>query len=150
MLILSQNEGWSGFHGRIGKPTNMYDACGNQLFIGDVVGFITKDSDGSPEWNYGIDFVCEEDTRIVSWTGRNLSYVMGLADTFNDEQFKALESLDPESEELGERYDRIVGVWLVQRVKSYKDLVVGEKIGVIYVREVADEPDPEPPMEKIF
>ena len=150
MLILSQNEGWSGFHGRIGKPTNMYDACDNQLFIGDVVGFITKDSDGNPEWNYGIDFVCEEDTRIVSWTGLNHSFVMGLAGTFNEEQFRTLENLDPEYEKFKKIYDRITGEWFVQRVKSYEDLVVGEKIGFLYVREVSDEPDSKPPTREVF
>lgn len=150
MFILSQNYGWSGFHGRIGKPTNMYDEKGNQLYVGDVVGFLQKDADGKPVCNYGIDFVCEEDTDIVSWTGRNRAYVMGLADTFNEDKFKALEGLEPSSEEFAEGYDKLAGEWFVQRVKSYKDLAVGEKINFLYVREVADEPDSKQLMEKIF
>ena len=81
MGILSQTNDIKGYQGTIGTPTNMYDYRGEQLFVGDVVCIATFDVDGKKAYDFGIEFVCEENTDIASWTGKNHQYVMGIAST---------------------------------------------------------------------
>ena len=71
MRILSQTNDVKGYHGTIGTPTNMYDYRGEQLFVGDVVCLATFGVDGKKAYDFGIEFVCEENTDIANWTGKN-------------------------------------------------------------------------------
>ena len=86
MLILSQTKDMRGYHGTVGTPTNMYDYRGEQLFVGDVVCLVTFGVDGKKAYDFGIEFVCEENTSIANWTGKNHQYVMGIASTYNNEK----------------------------------------------------------------
>ena len=88
MRILSQTNDIKGYHGTIGTPTNMYDYRGEQLFVGDVVCLTTFGVDGKKEYDFGIEFVCEENIDIANYTGKNHQYVMGIANTYNNEKFK--------------------------------------------------------------
>ena len=83
MRILSQTNDIKGYHGTIGTPTNMYDYRGERLFVGDVVCLATFGVDGKKAYDFGIEFVCEENTDVSSWTGKNRQYVMGIASIYN-------------------------------------------------------------------
>ena len=66
MRILSQTNDVKGYHGTIGTPTNMYDYRGEQLFVGDVVCLATFGVDGKKAYDFGIEFVCEENIDVAS------------------------------------------------------------------------------------
>lgn len=139
MKILTQeNQGMRGFHGRIGDPTNMFDSFGNPLFVGDVV--ITSNQDKFSKQNqylgneYGIAFVCEENTSIANWTGRDHQYVMGIATIWDSDVFKNI-PIDFNWDELYEQMDG----WIVHKIKDYSQLAIGERIGFLYVDELSDE-----------
>ena len=86
MRILSQTNDIKGYHGTIGTQTNMYDYRGEKLCVGDVVCLTTFSVDGVKEYDFGIEFVCEENTNIANWTGKNHQYVMGIASGENSER----------------------------------------------------------------
>ena len=140
MLILSQTNDMRGSHGTIGTPTNMYDYRGKQLFVGDVVCLATFGVDEKKEYDFGIEFVCEENTKIANWTGKNRQYVMGIANTYNNENFKVLDGVEINTEEWGEKFDTIDSEFRIWKVKDHSQLVLGEKIGFLSVIDVSDHP----------
>lgn len=138
MRILSQSNDIKGYHGTIGTPTNMYDYRGEQLFVGDVVCLETFGVDGNKAYDFGIAFVCEENTSIANWTGKNHQYVMGIASIYNNENFKVLDGIELNSEEWFERFDTIDSDFRVYKVKDHSHLAIGEKIDFLSVIEIAD------------
>jgi len=141
MRILTQaGQGIKGYHGTIGTPTNMFDSFGNPLFVGDIV--IISNQDKFSKQNkylgneYGIEFVCEENTNIANWTGRNHQYVLGIATVWDSDVF-CNNNIDFDSDYWDELYKQMDG-WIVHKVKDYKELVISEKIGFLYVDEVED------------
>ena len=138
MRILSQSNDIKGYHGTIGTPTNMYDYRGEQLFVGDVVCRETFGMDGERAYDYGIEFVCEENTSIANWTGKNHQYVMGIASIYNNEKFKVLDGVELNTEEWNEKFDTIDSDFRVYKVKDHSQLAIGEKIGFLSVVDVAD------------
>ena len=138
MRILSQTNDIKGYHGTIGTPTNMYDYRGEQLFVGDVVCLVTFCVDRKKKYDFGIEFVCEENTSIANWTGKNRQYVMGIASTYNSDNFKVLDGVKINSEEWGEKFDTIDSDFRVYKVKDHSQLVIGEKITFLSVIDVAD------------
>lgn len=138
MLILSQTKDMNGYHGTVGTPTNMYDYRGMPLFVGDVVCLTTYGDDGKKQDDYGIEFVCEENTSIANWTGTNKKYVMGIADTYNNSNFELLDGIDVKSEEWCEKFEKIDANFRVYKVKDHSLLAIGEKIGFLSVVEVKE------------
>lgn len=138
MLILSQTKDMEGYHGTVGTPTNMYDYRGMPLFVGDVVGLTTYGDDGKKQDDYGIEFVCEENTSIANWTGTNRKYVMGIASIYNDSNFESLDWIDVKSEEWCEKFDKIDDSFRVYKVKDHSFLSIGERIGFLSVVEVEE------------
>ena len=138
MRILSQSNDIKGYHGAIGTPTNMYDYRGEQLFVGDVVCLETFDVDGNKAYDFGIEFVCEENISIANWTGKNHQYVMGIASTYNNENFKVLDGIEINKEEWEEKFNAIDSNFRVYKVKDHSQLAIGEKIDFLSVIEIAD------------
>ena len=138
MRILSQSNDIKGYHGTIGTPTNMYDYRGEQLFVGDVVCLETFGVDGNKAYDFGIEFVCEENTSIANWTGKNHQYVMGIADIYNSDNFKVLDGVELNTEEWGKKFDTIDSDFRVYKVKDHSLLAIGEKIGFLSVIDVDD------------
>ena len=138
MRILSQSNDIKGYHGTIGTPTNMYDYRGEQLFVGDVVCLETFGVDGNKAYDFGIEFVCEENTSIANWTGKNHQYVMGIASTYNNENFKVLDGIEINKEEWEEKFTAIDSDFRVYKVKDHSQLAIGEKIDFLSVIEIAD------------
>ena len=138
MLILSQTKDMEGYHGTVGTPTNMYDYRGMPLFVGDVVCLITYGDDGKKQDDYGIEFVCEENTSIANWTGTNRKYVMGIASIYNDSNFESLYGIDVKSEEWWKKFDKIDDSFRVYKVKDHSFLAIGERIGFLSVVEVEE------------
>ena len=138
MLILSQTDDIKGYHGTIGTPTNMYDYRGEKLYVGDVVCLVTYGVDGKKSDDYGIEFVCEENTSIADWTGKNHQYVMGIGGTYNSDNFKVLEGVKVNSEEWAEKFKTIDTDFRVYKVKDHSLLAMGEKIYFLQVVEVED------------
>ena len=138
MRILSQSDDIKGYHGTIGTPTNMYDYRGEQLFVGDVVCLETFGVDGNKAYDFGIEFVCEENTSIANWTGKNHQYVMGIASIYNNENFKVLDGIEINKEEWEEKFAVIDSDFRVYKVKDHSQLAIGEKIDVLSVIEIAD------------
>ena len=136
MRILSQTNDMHGYHGTIGTPTNMYDFYGHQLFVGDVVALTTCGIDGKLAYNCGINFVCEENTKIANWTNQDRQYVMGISNVYNNTQFKQLEGVELNTEEWQEKMDLIDPEWRVLKVKDHSCLAIGEKIDFLFVVEV--------------
>ena len=136
MLILSQTKDMKGYHGTIGTPTNMYDYRGMPLFVGDVVCLTIYGDDGKKQDDYGIEFVCEENTNIANWTGTNKKYVMGIANIYNDSNFESLDGIDVKSGEWWEKFDKIDDSFRVYKVKDHSFLAIGERIGFLSVVEV--------------
>lgn len=116
----------------------MYDYRREQLFVGDVVCLTTFGVDGKKDYDFGIEFVCEENTKIANWTGKNQQYVMGIARTYNNENFKVLDGVELNSEEWFERFDTIDSDFRVYKVKDHSQLAIGEKINFLSVVDVAD------------
>lgn len=140
MRILSQTNDIKGYHGTIGTPTNMYDYRGEQLFIGDVVCLVTFGVDGEKEYDFGIEFVCEENIDIANLTGKNHQYVMGIASIYNNENFKVLDDVELNTEEWGEKFDTIDSKFRVYKVKDHSLLAIGEKTGFLSVIDVTAPP----------
>ena len=138
MLILSQTKDMEGYHGTVGTPTNMYDYRGMPLFVGDVVCLTTYGDDGKKQDDYGIEFVCEENTSIANWTGTNKKYVMGISGTYNDANFEPLNGIDVDSEEWLEKFEKIDDCFRVYKVKDHSSLAIGEKIDFLSVVEVQE------------
>ena len=138
MLILSQTEDIKGYHGTIGTPTNMYDYRGEKLYVGDVVCLVTYGIDDKKCDDYGIEFVCEENTSIANWTGKNHQYVMGIGGTYNSDNFKVLEGIKVNTEEWAEKFETIDTDFRVYKVKDHSQLAIGEKVTFLQVVEVAD------------
>ena len=138
MRILSQTNDMRGYHGTIGTPTNMYDYRGEQLFIGDVVCLATFGVDGEKEYDFGIEFVCEENIDIANFTGKNHQYVMGIASIYNNENFKVLDGVELNTEEWGEKFDTIDSKFRVYKVKDHSLLAIGEKRGFLSVVDISD------------
>ena len=118
----------------------MYDYRGEQLFVGDVVCLVTFGVDGKKAYDFGIEFVCEENTSIANWTGKNHQYVMGIADIYNNENFKVLDEVEINTEEQGEKLYTIDSDFRVYKVKDYSSLAIGEKITFLSVIDVEDHP----------
>ena len=138
MRILSQSNDIKGYHGTIGTPTNMYDYRGEQLFVGDVVCLETFGVDGNKAYDYGIEFVCEENTSIANWTGKNHQYVMGIASIYNNDNFKVLDGIELNTEEWIEKFNTIDSDFRVYKVKDYSQLATGERIHFLSVVDIAD------------
>ena len=140
MRILSQTSDMRGYHGTIGTPTNMYDYRGEQLFSGDVVCLVTFGVDGEKEYDFGIEFVCEENIDIANHTGKNHQYVMGISSIYNNENFKVLDCVELNTEEWGEKFETIDSKFRVYKVKDHSLLAIGEKIGFLSVVDISDHP----------
>ena len=140
MRILSQTNDIKGYHGTIGTPTNMYDYRGERLFVGDVVCLVTFGVDGEKEYDFGTEFVCEENTSIANWTGKNRQYVMGIASIYNNENFKVLDGVALNTEEWGQKFDTIDRDFRVYKVKDHSQLAIGEKICFLSVVDITDHP----------
>ena len=138
MRILSNTNDIKGYHGTIGTPTNMYDYRGEQLFVGDVVCLVTFGVNGRQLYNFGIEFVCEEDISIANWTGKNHQYVMGIAETYNSDNFKVLDGIKLSSRKWREKFNTIDSDFRVYKVKDRSQLAIGEKIGFLSVVDIAD------------
>ena len=138
MRILSQTNDMRGYHGTIGTPTNMYDYRGEQLFIGDVVCLATFGVDGEKEYDFGIEFVCEENIDVANFTGKNRQYVMGIASIYNNENFKVLDGVELNTEEWSEKFDTIDSKFRVYKVKDNSLLAIGEKVGFLSVVDISD------------
>ena len=136
MRILSQTNDIKGYHGTIGTPTNMYDYRGEQLFVGDVVCLETFNADGKKSCDYGIEFVCEENTIIANWTGKNHQYVMGIADIYNSDNFKVLDGFELNTKEWCKKFYTIDSDFRVYKVKDHSLLAIGEKIDFLSVVDV--------------
>lgn len=139
MRILSKTNDIKGYHGTIGTPTNMYDYRGEQLFVGDVVCLETFSVDGEKAYDYGIEFVCEENTSIANWTGKNHQYVMGIASIYNNDNFKVLDGIELNTEEWIEKFNTIDRDFRVYKVKDYSQLATGERIHFLSVVDIAEE-----------
>ena len=139
MRILSQTKDISGYHGTIGTPTNMYDYGGNQLFVGDVVGLTTCGIDGKKAYDYGIEFVCQEDINIARWTGKNYQYVMGIANAYNNINFNSLNDIELNTDEWWEKFEEIDPDFRVFKVNDWATLVEGETIGFLSVVDIESE-----------
>lgn len=132
MKILTQaGQGFQGYHGKVGTPTNMFDSFGEPLFVGDVVK-ISNQSDIGEE--YGTHYVCEEDTSIASWTGKNHQYVMSIGGTWNNEFF-ADHPIDYESDYWDNLLELSDG-WIVHKVKDHSQVTIGERWDHLYVDDV--------------
>lgn len=134
--IISQRDDATGYHGSVGTPTKMRDYKGKQLFVGDVVCVVTYGVDGKKSDDYGIEFVCEENTDIADWTGRNGQYVNGIRSIYNSGNFEALSEFEHESDKWYEKLYELDPDFRVYKVKDHSDLVLGEKIGYLHVVEV--------------
>jgi hypothetical protein len=133
MKILSQTKDIRGFHGEIGKLTNMYDSNGNLLYVGDLVAVYYNS-----ELQLSIEWVCEEDHRYANWTSDEKQYVMGIAGIWNNNNFDVSFHTCDEFYEMLETFDK---GWYVKRIKSYIDVVENEKWGFISVVTIPDEPN---------
>lgn len=140
MRILSETNDIKGYHGTIGTPTNMYDYLGEHLYVGDVVCLVTFGGDGKKSYDFGIEFVCEENTKIANWTGKSYQYVMGISSTYNNEKFKVLDGIEPNTEEWLEKFEMIDSYFRVHKVKDHSQLAIGEKIGFLSVIDISDHP----------
>ena len=130
MIILSQTLGLDGYHGAVGTPTNMCDSCGNPLFIGDIVTLYHKYCP-----NKEINFVCEENHEYAKWTNTESQYVMGIANIWNSDKFAQV-TANIYDDDILEQIDNVSEGWIVKKVKDYAELVIGERWGFLYVREV--------------
>lgn len=142
MRILTQaGQGMRGFHGYIGKPTNMFDSFGNPLFVGDLV--ITSNQDKFSKQNkylgneFGVAFVCEEDSNITNWTGRDHQYIMGVSSIWDSEVFER-HNIDFNDDYWDLLYDIMEG-WIVHKVKDHSLVTNGEKWDFLYVDDVAED-----------
>ena len=140
MRILSQTNDIKGYHGTIGTPTNMYDYRGERLFVGDVVCLVTFGVDEKKAYDFGIEFVCEENTSIANWTGKNHQCVMGIASIYNNENFKVLDDIELNTEEWYKKFNAIDNDFRVYKIKDHSQLAIGEKIQFLSVIDVADHP----------
>ena len=140
MRILSQTNDIQGYHGTVGTPTNMYDYRGERLFVGDVVCLVTFGVGGRQLYNFGIEFVCEEDISIANWTGKNHQYVMGIAETYNSDNFKVLDGIKLSSGKWREKFNTIDSDFRVYKVKDHSQLAIGEKITFLSVIDVPYHP----------
>lgn len=145
MKILSQcGQGWKGYHGTVGDPTKMFDSFGNPLFVGDIVVLSYKDAywinNGYPDTQYGIEFVVEEDTSIANWTGKDMKFVNGLFSVWNEGVFEdnMLDKSFFKTEAYQDKLYKIMGGWIVEKVKSFYELVNNENMGLIYVQELEE------------
>ena len=138
MRILSQTNDIKGYHGTIGTLTNMYDYRGNHLFVGDVVCLVTFGVDGKKAYDFGIEFVCEENTSIANWTGKNRQFVMGIASIYNNEKFKVLDEVELNTQEWAEKFNMIDSNFRVYKVKDHSQLAIAEKIGFLSVVDISD------------
>ena len=118
----------------------MYDYRGERLFVGDVVCLVTFGVDGKQSYNFGIEFVCEEDISIANWTGKNHQYVMGIAETYNSDNFKVLDGIKLSSGKWREKFNTIDSDFRVCKVKDHSLLAIGEKIGFLSVIDVPYHP----------
>ena len=65
---------------------------------------------------------------------------MGIASTYNSDNFKVLDGVKINSEEWGEKFDTIDSDFRVYKVKDHSQLAIGEKITFLSVVDVADHP----------
>lgn len=63
---------------------------------------------------------------------------MGIADTYNNDNFKVLDDVEINTEEWGEKYAAIDSDFRVYKVKDNSLLAIGEKIGFLSVVEISD------------
>lgn len=107
-------------------------------FNNGVVCITTYGDDGQKQDDYGIEFVCQENTSIANWTGTDKQYVMGIATTYNNSNFEQLNGMNVESEEWLEKFEKIDDRFRVYKVKDHSFLAIGEKIGFLSVVEIQE------------
>ena len=95
--------------------------------------------DGEKAYDYGIEFVCEENTSIANWTGKNHQYVMGIASIYNNDNFKVLDGIELNTEEWVEKFNTIDSDFRVYKVKDYSQLATGERIHFLSVVDIVEE-----------
>lgn len=90
-------------HGICGTPTNLVDATGNSLCVGDIVMMATRDDQGIM-YLAGLSVVFEDRPHLVGRTEQGNPFIMGLAnvDINTDEE------------------------WYIKRVKEWSDCIPGE------------------------
>ena len=128
MIILSQTDDITGYHGTVGTPTNMCDSGGNLLFVGDIVSMYHKD-----HLDKTVDFVCEEDHKYAKWTNEEKQYVMGIASIWNSKNFEKVTSIYDDN--ICDQICDISDGWIINKVKDFTELVIGEKWGFLKVVE---------------
>ena len=89
--------------GKCGLKSNIIDDNGNELRVGDIVALATKDHNGINCF-HGISVVVDDRPGLVGREKKGDPFVMGLF------------SIDFNSDT----------TWLIQRVKKYEDVVIGE------------------------
>lgn len=142
-ILTSGDGGIDRFHGYVGDLTELHDSFGKQLFIGDLVLICHNyeyDKGKFSSTEYGVAYVCEENTSITDWTGRNHQFVMGLANVYTSLNEKLM-NIDFELNEDGEEvwWDDLLDStdgWIVRKIKNHSDVVSGEKWDHIYLKEI--------------
>jgi len=104
------------FQGEVGKPSGLTDVDGNDLYIGDIVLLLNLDdydkSHNRITCQCGLEYVCQnsKDCNYDEDT-----FVMGIKSSYQNHNGEITQDDD----------------WKVFKVKSYEDIVVGEKWGVV-------------------
>ena len=65
---------------------------------------------------------------------------MGIASTYNNENFKIFDGVEFNTEEWGEKFYTIDSNFRVYKVKDHSQLAIGEKIDFLSVVDVANHP----------
>lgn len=90
--------------GNIGDPTDMKDARGNELFIGDIVTVLAKSLSGKLD-NYGMEYVCMDEEKAFVMGVKSCSFEGGDYKDFIIIKEKSYEDLDD-----GEIHDGVKAV----------------------------------------
>lgn len=116
--------------GEIGKPTELIDSYGYNLFTGDLVS-LSAYSESNPDLfsdYYGVEFVCNNEFQDDGLDKK--IYVMGIAS----------EHLQYEDNEIGETIvEQNHNKWRIRKVKGFEELVDGEIWGIVRVAFVEDD-----------
>lgn len=147
-ILTSGNGGIDRFHGYIGDLTELHDSFGRQLFIGDLVLVCHNCEYNQGKFSsteYGVTYVCEENTSITNWTNTNHQFVMGLSTVYSSLNAKLMNinfELNEDGEEVW-REDLLDATdgWTVRKIKDCNDIVPGEKWDQIYLKEVETTED---------
>lgn len=107
--------------GVIGKPTELYDSDGIQLFVGDLVSLAVYNEDNPGEFQcyYGVEYVCDNEFQDDGLDVK--TYVMGVASEHFEYQDGFKESIVYQNHKK----------WRIRKVKGFERLVNGERWGAV-------------------